>query len=205
MLPDISGYEVLRTLRARGDKAPVLILSGMAGVEDKVKGLGLGADDYLTKPFHKEELVARLHAVRRRATIHADNVFTMGDLKVNFDNHEVHICDKLLPLTARECAFIEVLARRPEAIATKEFVYDRIYALMTDKPEIKIVGIFLCNIRKKIAQASGGRNFIKTHWGVGYRLEECPEPVTFSYPRGPFSDLMRARIRANREQQESIA
>ena len=79
-LPDISGYEVLRSLRAAKIKTPILILSGMAGIEDKVKGLGFGADDYLTKPFHKDELVARIHAIVRRSKGHAQSVITTGDL-----------------------------------------------------------------------------------------------------------------------------
>ncbi|MCJ2042987.1 response regulator, partial [Methylobacterium sp. J-078] len=84
-LPDISGYEVLRSLRVAKVKTPILILSGLAGIEDKVKGLGFGADDYLTKPFHKDELVARIHAIVRRSQGHAQSVITTGDLIVNLD------------------------------------------------------------------------------------------------------------------------
>src|SRR5690606_23839590 len=78
-LPDISAYEVLRTLRLSKVKSPILILSGMAGIEDKVRGLGFGADDYMTKPFHKDELVARIHAIVRRSKGHAQSVITTGD------------------------------------------------------------------------------------------------------------------------------
>ena len=90
-LPDISGYEVLRTLRASKIKTPILILSGMAGIEDKVKGLGFGADDYLTKPFHKDELVARIQAIVRRSKGHAQSVITTDDLAVNLDQKTVTI------------------------------------------------------------------------------------------------------------------
>src|ERR1700709_738422 len=84
-LPDMSGYEVLRTLRAAKVRTPILILSGLAGIEDKVKGLGFGADDYLTKPFHKDELVARIHAIVRRSKGHAESVIEIADLCVNLD------------------------------------------------------------------------------------------------------------------------
>src|SRR5712675_2421665 len=88
-LPDMSGYEVLRTLRLSKVKTPILILSGMAGIEDKVRGLGFGADDYMTKPFHKDELVARIHAIVRRSKGHAQSVITTGDLVVNLDTKTV--------------------------------------------------------------------------------------------------------------------
>ena len=90
-LPDMSGYEVLRTLRVAKVKTPILILSGLAGIEDKVKGLGFGADDYLTKPFHKDELVARIHAIVRRSKGHAQSVITTGDLIVNLDQKTVEV------------------------------------------------------------------------------------------------------------------
>ena len=90
-LPDMSGYEVLRTLRVSKVKTPILILSGLAGIEDKVKGLGFGADDYMTKPFHKDELVARIHAIVRRSKGHAQSVIQTGDLVVNLDTKTVEV------------------------------------------------------------------------------------------------------------------
>jgi two-component system, cell cycle response regulator CtrA len=134
-LPDMSGYEVLRTLRVAKVKTPILILSGLAGIEDKVKGLGFGADDYLTKPFHKDELVARIHAIVRRSKGHAQSVITTGDLIVNL-NH--------------------------------------LYGGM-DEPELKIIDVFICKLRKKLANASRGRNYIETVWGRGYVLREPSE------------------------------
>ena len=88
-LPDMSGFEVLRSLRVSKVKTPILILSGLAGIEDKIKGLGFGADDYMTKPFHKDELVARIHAVVRRSKGHAQSVIQTGDLVVNLDTKMV--------------------------------------------------------------------------------------------------------------------
>src|SRR5881398_2236997 len=101
-LPDMSGYDVLKQLRVSKIKTPILILSGLAGTEDKVKGLGFGADDYLTKPFHKDELVARIHAIVRRSKGHAQSVIETGDLKVNLDDKLAEIGGKRVPLTLKE-------------------------------------------------------------------------------------------------------
>ena len=90
-LPDMSGFEVLRSLRVSKVKTPILILSGLAGIEDKVSGLGFGADDYMTKPFHKDELVARIHAIVRRSKGHAQSVIQTGDLVVNLDTKTVEV------------------------------------------------------------------------------------------------------------------
>src|SRR5262245_8581758 len=101
-LPDMSGYEVLRTLRLSKVKTPILILSGMAGIEDKVRGLGFGADDYMTKPFHKDELVARIHATGRRPKRHAQSVSTTGDPVVNLDARTVDVGGERVHLTGKE-------------------------------------------------------------------------------------------------------
>src|SRR6478672_1691284 len=101
-LPDMSGYEVLRRLRVSKVKTPILILSGFAGVEDKVRGLGFGADDYMTKPFHKDELVARIHAVVRRSNGHAQSVVQVGDLMINLDQKTVKVGVTQLHLTGKE-------------------------------------------------------------------------------------------------------
>ena len=107
-LPDMSGYEVLRTLRLSKVKTPILILSGMAGIEDKVRGLGFGADDYMTKPFHKDELVARIHAIVRRSKGHAQSVIITGDLVVNLDAKTVE--DQLATLPGKDEARAMLLA-----------------------------------------------------------------------------------------------
>ncbi len=101
-LPDMSGYEVLRTLRLSKVKTPILILSGMAGIEDKVRGLGFGADDYMTKPFHKDELVARIHAIVRRSKGHAQSVISTGELIVNLDAKTVEVGGQRVHLTGKE-------------------------------------------------------------------------------------------------------
>src|SRR4030081_2934565 len=101
-LPDMSGFEVLRSLRVSKVKTPILILTGLAGIEDKVRGLGFGADDYMTKPFHKDELVARIHAIVRRSKGHAQSVIQTGDLVVNLDTKTVEASAQRLHLTGKE-------------------------------------------------------------------------------------------------------
>src|SRR3990172_9298106 len=99
MLPDMDGYEVLRRLRAARVKTPILILSGLSGLDDKIKGLGVGADDYLTKPFDKRELVARIQAIVRRSKGHSDSVISTGKLTVNLDTRTVEVESQPLHLT----------------------------------------------------------------------------------------------------------
>ena len=111
-LPDISGYEVLRSLRSAKVVTPVLILSGLASIEDKIRGLGLGADDYLSKPFHKDELIARIHALVRRSKGHAQSVIAVGYLIVNLEARNVELHGQKLHLTAKE---YQILALRPSA------------------------------------------------------------------------------------------
>jgi two-component system cell cycle response regulator CtrA len=170
-LPDISGYEVLRSLRASKIKTPILILSGMAGIEDKVKGLGFGADDYLTKPFHKDELVARIQAIVRRSKGHAQSVITTGDLAVNLDEKTAIIAGHRVHLTGKEYQILELLALRKGTTLTKEMFLNHLYGGM-DEPELKIIDVFICKLRKKLANASGGKNYIETVWGRGYVLHD---------------------------------
>jgi two-component system cell cycle response regulator CtrA len=170
-LPDMSGYDVLRKLRLAKVNTPVLILSGLAGIEDKVKGLGFGADDYLTKPFHKDELVARIQAIVRRSKGHAQSVIAIGDLTVNVDQKTVTIgCDRV-HLTGKEYQMLELLALRKGSTLTKEMFLNSLYGGM-DEPELKIIDVFMCKLRKKLAHASAGRNYIETVWGRGYVLRE---------------------------------
>jgi len=174
-LPDISGYEVLRSLRASKIKTPILILSGMAGIEDKVKGLGFGADDYLTKPFHKDELVARIQAIVRRSKGHAQSVITTDDLVVNLDEKTTSVAGNRVHLTGKEYGLLELLALRKGSTLTKEMILSHLYGGM-DEPELKIIDVFICKLRRKLANASGGKNYIETVWGRGYMLREgAPE------------------------------
>ncbi len=176
-LPDMSGYEVMKTLRVSKVKTPILILSGMAGIEDKVRGLGFGADDYLTKPFHKDELVARIHAIVRRSKGHAQSVINTGDLTVNLDTKTVEVSGQRVHLTGKEYQMLELLALRKGTTLTKEMFLNHLYGGM-DEPELKIIDVFICKLRKKLA-ASTGQNYIETVWGRGYVLREPVEGESF--------------------------
>ncbi|GJE53206.1 Cell cycle response regulator CtrA [Methylobacterium tardum] len=174
-LPDMSGYEVLRSLRVAKVKTPILVLSGMSSIEDKVKGLGFGADDYLTKPFHKDELVARIYAIVRRSQGHAQSIITMGDLEIDLDEKMASVSGKRVPLTGKEYQMLELLALRKGTTLTKEMFLNHLYGGM-DEPELKIIDVFICKLRKKLANASQGKNYIETVWGRGYVLrEDAPE------------------------------
>jgi len=170
-LPDMSGYEVLRSLRVAKIQTPVLVLSGMASIEDKVKGLGFGADDYLTKPFHKDELIARINAIVRRSKGHAQSVITIDDLVVNLDQKMVEVGGIRVNLTGKEYQMLELLALRKGTTLTKEMFLNHLYGGM-DEPELKIIDVFVCKLRKKIANASQGKNYIETVWGRGYVMRD---------------------------------
>ena len=173
-LPDMSGFEVLRTLRIAKIKPPILILSGIGGIEDKVKGLGFGADDYMTKPFHKDELVARIHAIVRRSQGHAQSVVQTGDLTVNLDQKTVEIDGARVHLTGKEYQMLELLCLRKGTTLTKEMFLNQLYGGM-DEPEIKIIDVFMCKLRKKLANASDGKDYVETVWGRGYVLRDPSE------------------------------
>ena len=173
-LPDMSGYDVLRSLRATRVTTPVLILSGLAGIDNKVKGLGFGADDYLTKPFHKDELVARIRAVARRATEQAEAVVHCGDLTVRLGAKRAEIAGKPVNLTGKEFAMLEMMAMRQGSTITKEMFLNGMYGGM-DEPELKTIDVFICKLRKKLADASGGKSYIETVWGRGYALRLSEE------------------------------
>ncbi|HKG79311.1 MAG TPA: response regulator transcription factor [Pyrinomonadaceae bacterium] len=173
-LPDMSGFEVLRSLRVAKVKTPILILSGYSAIEDKVKGLGLGADDYLTKPFHKDELVARIHAVVRRSKGHAQSIVQVGDLSVNLDEKTAEIAGERVHLTGKEYQMLEYLSLRRGTRVTKEMFLSQLYGGL-DEPGIKIIDIFMCKLRRKLAEASHGKDYIETVWGRGYMLRETPQ------------------------------
>ncbi len=171
MLPDIDGYEVLRRLRASRVRTPILILSGLSGLDDKIKGLGVGADDYLTKPFDKRELIARIQAVVRRSKGHSDSIIETGKLKVNLDTRTVEVAGQPLHLTGKEYGILELLSLRKGTTLTKEMFLNHLYGGM-DEPELKIIDVFVCKLRKKLAAATGGDNYIETVWGRGYVLRD---------------------------------
>lgn len=171
MLPDIDGLEVLRRLRDSRIETPVLILSGLTESENKIKGLGIGADDYLTKPFDKGELLARIQAIIRRAAGHAQSIITTGKLSVNLDAHTVEVNSQPIHLTGKEYGILELLSLRKGTTLTKEMFLNHLYGGM-DEPELKIIDVFICKLRKKLAQATDGEHYIETVWGRGYVLRD---------------------------------
>jgi len=173
-LPDMSGYDVLKKLRLSRIATPILILSGLADTEAKVKGLGFGADDYMTKPFHKDELIARINAIVRRSKGHAESVIKVGRMNVNLDTKTVEIDGQRVHLTGKEYAMLELLALRKGTTLTKEMFLNHLYGGM-DEPELKIIDVFICKLRKKLSNAANGQNYIETVWGRGYVLREADE------------------------------
>lgn len=210
-LPDMSGYDVVRHLRAAKISTPILICSGLAGVDDIVKGFGVGADDYLTKPFHKDELIARIHAIVRRSKGHPTSIITTGNLSVNLDAKTVTANGQQVHFTSKEYGILELLSLRKGNTISKEMLLNHLYGGM-DEPEIKIVDVFVCKIRKKL-RAVGGHD-IETIWGRGYVLRDedsgspslapevhdmIHEPVTGFVPQAPLpgspQELYRRRRR----------
>lgn len=170
-LPDMDGYDVLKRFRSAKVNTPILILSGMSEPNDKVKGLGFGADDYLTKPFDRAELMARINAVVRRSKGHAQPIIQTGRLTVNLETQTAYVDDKVLPLSNKEYAIIELLSLRKSVTITKEMFLNHLYGGL-DEPELKIVDVFICKLRKKLAAATGTEKYIETVWGRGYVLRD---------------------------------
>jgi two-component system cell cycle response regulator CtrA len=170
-LPDMSGHEVLRQVRQARVETPILILSGADDTENKLKGFGFGADDYLTKPFHREELVARIHAIIRRSKGHSQSMIKTGRVSVNLDAKTVDVEGKAVHLTGKEYQMLELLSLRKGTTLTKEMFLNHLYGGM-DEPELKIIDVFICKLRKKLAEATGGDNYLETVWGRGYVLRD---------------------------------
>jgi two-component system cell cycle response regulator CtrA len=174
MLPDMNGFDVIKRLRNASVKTPILILSGLTETDDKIKGFGIGADDYLTKPFNKNELIARLNAIVRRARGHADAAIKIGRLTINLQTRIAEVDGEPLPLTSKEYAILELLAMRKGSTLKKEMFLNHLYGGL-DEPELKIIDVFVCKLRKKLAQALDGDFCIETIWGRGYVLRG-PQP-----------------------------
>ncbi len=175
-LPDMHGHDVLKKMRLSKVKTPVLILSGNAELDSKIRSLGYGADDYVTKPFHREELVARIHAVVRRSKGHSHSVIQTGKMAVNFDEKCVEIDGARIHVTGKEYAILELLSLRKGSTLTKDMFLNHLYGGI-DEPELKIIDVFICKLRKKLKHACGGESYIETVWGRGYVLRDTHEPA----------------------------
>jgi two-component system, cell cycle response regulator CtrA len=174
MLPDMDGYQWLKKLREEGITTPVLILSGLAQKDDIIKGLGIGADDYLTKPFDKRELLARIHALIRRSRGIADPVVKIGKLFLDLNARTVFANGEQLELTSKEYSLLEILFLRKGSILSKETFLNHLYGGM-DEPQAKIIDVMICNLRKKISKYAGEDIYIETVWGRGYTIREKDE------------------------------
>lgn len=182
MLPDIDGHKVLARLRSASIKTPVMILSGRGQIDDKLKGLDGGADDYLTKPFDRRELLSRIQAVIRRSKGHSSSRITIGKLVVNLDAQTVEVDGRTVHLTIKEYRIMELLAIRKGTTLTKEMFLNHLYGGM-DEPEAKIIDVFICKLRKKLQEVTDGEDYIETVWGRGYMLKD---PVgAASQPKEP--------------------
>jgi two-component system cell cycle response regulator CtrA len=176
VLPDIDGYKVMEKLKAGKIKTPVFILSGLSEASQKIKALDMGATDYLTKPFDKGELIARIKAIVRRYKGHCESISQFGIFTINFDTRTLDTNDILVHLTNKEYAILELLAMRKGAVLTKEMFLNNLYSGIDD-PSIKIINVFICKIRQKLSKASGGVDYIETVFGRGYMLKDRTKAV----------------------------
>jgi two-component system cell cycle response regulator CtrA len=174
VLPDINGHDFLRQLRVARIDTPILILSGETNTENKMLGFGSGADDYLTKPFHREELLARIHAIILRSRGHSQSIIKTGDIEVNLDGKTVEVRGNTVHLTDKEYQMLELWSLRKGTTLTKEMFLNHFYGGM-DEPELKSIDVFICKLLKKLSEATGRENHIETVWARGYVLRD-PKP-----------------------------
>ena len=187
MLPDMEGYDVVRRMRSARIETPVLILSGLSRPQAKVKGLGMGADDFITKPYDKAELLARMQAIVRRSKGFSQPVLRIGNLQLSLDSREVTVDGTQVHVTGKEYAILELLVLRKGMVLTKEAFLNHLYGGM-DEPEMKIIDVFICKLRKKLAQA-GADNLIGTVWGRGYMIRDTASEPTLARERAPQPSL----------------
>ena len=170
MLPRRSGFELLRELRARGGRAPVLVLTARSAVEDRVEGLNLGADDYLPKPFDFRELLARLRAILRRPPVEPQTLLRAADLELDPSRHEVRRKGKRIELTAKEFALLEYLLRKKGVVATRGMILNHVWDMDYDGGS-NLVEVYVNYLRRKIDHDFQPK-LIHTIRGTGYVLRE---------------------------------
>lgn len=172
-LPGIDGFEVVRRLRARGNRVPVLLLTARDAIEDRVRGLELGADDYLVKPFATAELVARVRALVRRNTP-KPTVLTLGDLSLDLSARRARVRDKIVELSVREWAVLEYLLQHGARVVSKQQIIEAILP-WGDDLTLNAVEVYISRLRLKIVDAGVS---IRTIRGFGYMLEQGPVPTS---------------------------
>ncbi len=170
MLPGRDGLSILRTLREASNTVPVILVTARSGLNERIEGLNLGADDYLSKPFYIEELIARIHAVTRRASGEKMSVLQSGDLVVNLITREVRRGEDEVELTAREFSLLELLLRSPGRVFTRTRILEHVWGYDFD-PETNLVDVYIRRVRKKV-DTDPEHQLIETVRGVGYRLRK---------------------------------
>ena len=196
-VPDIEGYKLLQQLRAARVGTPILILSDCRELDEKVKFLRFGADDFVAKPFDRRELVARILAIVRRAKGHCESTIRTGRLAVNLDTRVVSVDGRPVHLTPKEYGIVELLSLRKGTILAKGVFLNHLYGGM-DEPQSKIVEILICTLRKKIARATGGSHYIETVRGCGYVLRELATMPAGAPVAGPADLCVRRNEAGNR-------
>ena len=177
-LPGLDGYEVLRCLRGARIATPVIILTGNKKTEAKVLGLGLGADDYVTKPFQSTELLARVYALVRRSNGQAQSTIKTGSMSIDLAARTVEVSGNRVALTGKEYGILEMLSLRKGMTLTKEMFATHLYS-GRGEPQLTIIDVFICKLRKKLSAAgSGASGCIETVWGQGYALRDPKVPKT---------------------------
>ena len=174
MIPKLSGIEVLKELRKADIKTPVIMLTAKSQIEDRVRGLDCGADDYLTKPFATEELLARLRAITRRkdSELIKDNILEFGDVKLNIETYDLEVNGQSMRLTAKEFDIIKYFMDRPKSVVTKDNLIAKLWGYESDV-EYNNIEVYISFIRKKLTYLKSNVSIV-TIRGVGYRLEaEC--------------------------------
>ena len=171
VLPDMEGYDVVRRMRSARIDTPVIIQSTLVRPQARVKAFGMGADDFITKPFDHAELFARIQAIVRRSKGYSQPTLRCGPLQLNLDSREVLVSGQPVHLTGKEYAILELLVLRKGMVLTKEVFLNHLYGGM-DEPEMKIIDVFICKLRKKLADG-GAPNVIGTVWGRGYMVRDA--------------------------------
>ncbi|MBU6497164.1 MAG: response regulator transcription factor [Rhodospirillales bacterium] len=170
MLPDTDGYEVIRRIRNSKLDVPIMVISGMNRMPAKIKAFSIGADEYITKPFDKEEFISRILAVTRRWKGFSQAKIIINNIELNTENKEMYVDGKKIHLTGKEYMIMELLMLKKNTIISKEIFLNHLYGGV-DEPEMKIIDVFICKLRKKLKTANV-ENIIGTVWGRGYTIRE---------------------------------
>jgi two-component system, OmpR family, response regulator CiaR len=174
MLPHMNGYEVLKQLRKNNISTPVIMLTAKDGIDDKIQGFKVGADDYIVKPFHREELLLRLEAIIRRAGGNfEENTISFKELKLNLKNKTASIGEEIVNLNGKQFDLLEYLINNKNSIVTKEQIFDRIWGFESDT-STTVVEVYASKLRKNLKKF-GYDHYIKTFRGLGYMLSENGE------------------------------